>query len=60
MIGDTDHEFGGVEFFDKDNVKILEAGRMVGESKEFVLNEGERLIGIKSKLISPKPRMEDL
>ena len=28
MIGD--HDFRGVQFFDKDNVKILEAGDMFG------------------------------
>ena len=50
MRGHSDHEFAGVQFFDKDNVKILEAGSMSGESKEIVLNDGERLIGIKSKL----------
>ena len=30
MRGHSDHEFGGVQFFDKDNLKILEAGYMCG------------------------------
>ena len=55
MKGDT--EFGGVIFYDKKGVKILEAGHLTTlSSKE---------IGIKSKLLGPpnsstSPRMEDL
>ncbi len=61
MRGDT--EFGGVQFFDKDGNKILEAGFLGGDSKEFVLQDGERLVGVKSKLYDDernRPRQEDL
>jgi hypothetical protein len=64
MKGDT--EFGGVIFYDKKGVKFLEAGHLTTlSSKEIILNDNERLIGIKSKLLghtgsSTSPRMEDL
>ncbi len=45
-----DDEFGGVQFFDKDGNKILEAGIIKEESREIILADGERLVGIKSKL----------
>jgi hypothetical protein len=50
MHGDIDNEIGGVQFFDKKNMKILEAGKIncsLG-SKDFTLNEGDRLVGVKS------------
>lgn len=48
MNGDG-HEFGGVQFFDANGVKILEPGRHDCRKKlEIVLQEGERLIGTTS------------
>ena len=44
------YEFAGCQFFDKNGVKILEAGYMTAESKEFILEDNERLIGVSSKL----------
>ncbi len=43
-------------------MKILEAGQINYESKEFTLEDGQRLIGVKSKLHeeNEKPRMDDL
>lgn len=64
MKGDA--EFGGVIFFDRDNNKILEAGHVTTlQMKEFVLQDNERLIGIKSSLLGRagsalSPRQEDL
>lgn len=64
MKGDS--EFGGVIFYDKDGLKLLEAGHLTTlHSKEFHLKENERLIGIKSALLgragtSMSPRQEDL
>ncbi len=43
-----DDEFGGVQFFDRDGNKILEAGYIAHESREILLADGERLVGIKS------------
>ena len=48
-------EFGGVQFFDKDGNKILEAGYIREQSREFVLGNGERLVGVKSKLYDTSP-----
>ncbi len=59
-------EFSGVQFFDKNEVKILEAGYFSSNSavsKEFILEEGQRIIGVKSKLVTGfinKPRMVNL
>jgi len=64
MKGDT--EFGGVIFYDKNGAKILEAGHLTTLcSREFILNDKERLIGIKSSLLgkagsSMSLRQEDL
>lgn len=50
MKGDT--EFGGVILYDTKNTKVLEAGHTSTlYSKEFILKDNERLIGIKSSLI---------
>ena len=50
MKGDT--EFGGVILYDGKGYKILEAGHTATlYSREFVLRDNERLIGIKSSLI---------
>lgn len=50
MKGDT--EFGGVLLYDNNNKKLLEAGHTTTLfSKEFILKDGERLLGIKSKLL---------
>lgn len=46
------HEYGGVQFYDKDGKKILEAGNIVGEKREFELADGERLVGIKAKTLN--------
>ena len=41
--------FGGVQFFDKNDKKIIEAGFPSGtDKKEFILEEGHRLIGVKA------------
>ncbi len=63
MWGASDLEFGGVQFFDKNGKKILQAGYTAGTNrKEFLLADGERLVGIKSKLRveKEKPRQDDL
>ena len=49
-----DDEFGGVQFFDKDNNKILEAGYIGDDSKEFILEDNQRLIGVKAKRNDPR------
>jgi hypothetical protein len=64
MCGDS--EFGGVIFYDAQDRKILEAGHTnTRQKREFELQENERIVGIKSKLIgqpgSPlSPRQDDL
>ena len=66
MKGDT--EFGGVIFYDAKGIKICEAGYVAQNFKstrEFILGDNERLVGIKSALLgkagsSLSPRMEDL
>jgi hypothetical protein len=56
-----DNEFGGVQFYDKNGLKLLEAGNITSESTEFILQNGHRLIGLKSKVgFRDTPRMEDL
>jgi hypothetical protein len=66
MFGARDSEFGGVQFFDKDGDKILEAGYLQdGIKKEIVLSRGERLVGIRSHLFggygsAKSPRQIDL
>ena len=40
----------GVQFFDCHGNMILEAGTLKGKMKDFTLGEGERLVGIKSKV----------
>lgn len=45
---DHDTSFGCVQFFNTDGVKILEAGYCGGVKREFILSDGERLIGIKA------------
>ncbi len=57
---DSDTEVRGLQFFDKNNTLILQAGTMLNGTKEFNLEDGQRLIGIKSKLCSKGPRMFDL
>lgn len=56
------YEFAGCQFFDRNGVKILEAGYMTAESKEFILEDDERLIGVSSKLqaLQYSPRHNDL
>lgn len=56
------YEFAGCQFFDKNGTKILEAGYMTAETKEFVLEDDERLIGVSSKLQPSQysPRHNDL
>lgn len=46
------HELGGLEFFDKTGQKILSAGYFdpTHLKREMSLADGERLIGVKSKL----------
>ena len=48
---DSDGEVSGIQFFDKDDNMILEAGYLLSYfvCREFVLEEGERLIGVKSR-----------
>jgi hypothetical protein len=46
-----DTEFWGLQFFDQNNTMILQAGYIGGRgSKELILEDGQRLIGVKSKL----------
>ena len=40
-----------IEFFDINGISILKAGRNFKNEKEVLLEEGERLIGIRSKLL---------
>ena len=57
------HEFGGVEFYDRNGTKILSAGyyEPTQLKREMSLADGERLIGIRSKLQNNKsPRHLDL
>lgn len=52
------YEFGGVEFFDINGTKILQAGLVEVDSvpnagvfkQEIIIAEGERLLGVKSYL----------
>jgi hypothetical protein len=46
------HEFGGLEFYDKNGSRILSAGYFEATQlkREMSLAEGERLVGIRSKL----------
>jgi hypothetical protein len=48
IYGRPDSHFGGVQLFDRDGNKILEAGSIEQEKREFILEDGERLIGLKS------------
>ena len=48
IYGRPNSHFGGVQFFDRDGNKILEAGNIEQEKREFILEDGERLIGFKS------------
>lgn len=53
MKGDA--EFGGVIFYGDNNQKLLEAGHVeTNEFREFRLEENERLVGVKSKLLPPR------
>lgn len=57
------HEFGGLEFYDKNGTRILSAGFFEATQlkREMSLAEGERLVGIRSKLQNAKsPRHLDL
>ena len=57
------HEFGGVEFYDRNGTKILGAGYHEPSQlkREMSLADGERLIGIRSKLQNNRsPRHLDL
>ncbi len=49
IYGRPDSDFGGVEFFDATGTKILTAGNIEQQKREIILQEGERLIGIKFK-----------
>jgi hypothetical protein len=54
----------GIEFFDKDDNLILSAGTHDEDdlSKEVVLEDGERLIGVNTRLFRVErlsPQMED-
>ena len=49
IYGRPDSTFGGVELFDATGAKILTAGNIGQEKREIILQEGERLIGIKFK-----------
>jgi hypothetical protein len=56
------HEFGGLEFYDKNGSKILSVGffEPTQLKREMSLADGERLIGFKSKLQNNKsPRHLD-
>lgn len=48
MYGRSDSFFGGLQFFDASGTKILEAGNIEQEKREFSLADGERLLGIKA------------
>jgi len=57
------HELGGLEFYDKNGQKILSAGffEPTQLKREMSLADGERLIGIRSKLQNNRsPRHLDL
>ena len=41
-------EFGGVQFFDGNNSKLLEAGYIALSKYDIAISEGERIIGIQS------------
>ena len=58
-----DKEFGGCIFYDKTTKKVLECGHLSTLcSREFVLKDNERLVGIQASLLRLplSPRMEDL
>ena len=40
----------GLKFFDRNDTCILSAGTMVYTMQEVILNEGERLVGVRSKM----------
>ena len=39
-----------LKFLDKNNTCILNVGQMSGAMQEVILNEGERLVGVRSKM----------
>ena len=41
--------FEGIQFYDRENLLILQAGEFEGKSKEIILEENERLIGVKAR-----------
>lgn len=45
----NDHEFQGIQFFDRDGNMILKAGDCSCQKQDFLLADNERLIGIKSR-----------
>lgn len=60
MFGDSDSEIRGFQFFDKDGLKLLEAGKFSCDiKKEVILQEKERLVGVKSNLRGDAPRQND-
>lgn len=50
------YQFGGVEFFDRDGDKVLEAGRLGNTKLEIILEDDERLLGVRSKLETMSPK----
>lgn len=54
------YQFGGVEFFDRDGDKVLEAGRLGNTKLEIILEDDERLLGVRSKLETMSPKQDDL
>lgn len=60
VIMHGNYQYGGVQFFDRDGNKILEAGRMGNNKLEIILEDNERLLGVRSKLETMSPKMDDL
>ena len=52
MYGRPGSDFGGIQLFDKDDVKLLEAGYIKDRSKVIELKEDERIIGVKAKNVT--------
>lgn len=54
------YQFGGVEFFDRNGNKVLEAGRLGNTKLDIILEDDERLVGVRSKLETMSPKQDDL
>jgi hypothetical protein len=55
-----DTEVRGLQFFDKNNNLILQAGQMLNGTKELNIEDEQRLIWINANLFNNDTRMDDM